>query len=151
MNDTSRTKWNAEEPKEIMRLFKELLRQPICKFPTKGRTLRAPNTHGVYVIRNENNHVVHVGRTQRAKAGLHKRLCDHLSGNSSFKRDYLRGDGSQLRRGYSFQHLKVQDPRQRALLELLAAGSLCPLHLGVGEPRRLVGPVAPRSTRKVFP
>src|SRR5262249_12731626 len=45
----------------------------------------------------------HVGRTPYGRRGLHKRLYDHLCGASSFTREYLKGDGSQLRGAYSFQ------------------------------------------------
>jgi uncharacterized protein (DUF433 family) len=121
------------ERREIVRLFNQLCCQPLYQFPLRRAKLCAPFTLGVYVIRDAAKRVVHVGRTPRAKKGLHKRLCDHLSGASSFTNDYLKGDGSQLRGAYSFQYLEVADARKRALLEAFAIGWLCPLHLGLGE------------------
>jgi hypothetical protein len=63
-------------------------------------------------------------------------LKDHLHGNSSFTNEYLKGDGSILRRGYMYKYLIILDPRERALVEALAVGTLCPLHLGLGDSNR---------------
>src|SRR5262249_28862599 len=120
------------ERREILRLFRELCRQSRHKFPLQRVKLDAPYALGVYVIYDPTDRVVHVGRTPRAKGGLHKRLYDHLSGASSFTNEYLNGDGSQLRGAYSYQYLEVADARKRALLEALAIGCLCPAHLGLG-------------------
>ena len=118
--------------REIIRLFRQHCRQKIHPFPARRAKLCAPNGLGVYVIRDAANRVVHVGRIPRAKGGIHQRLCDHLSGRSSFAYYYLNGDSSQLREAYSFQYLEVPDSRERAILEAFATGWLCPAHLGLG-------------------
>lgn len=120
------------EPQEIRDLFRELLRQPQTPFPTAGRKVAVPMTHGVYIIRDPLGVVAHVGRSVRGKRGLYQRLCNHLGGSSSFSRKHLSGDCAALRSGYTYQFLEIEDARKRALVEYLAAGSLCPAHLGLG-------------------
>jgi hypothetical protein len=56
-----------------------------------------------------------------------------LQAASSFANKYLEGDGSKLRHGYKFKYLVIHDDRKRALVEALATGTLCPLHLGLGK------------------
>ena len=120
------------ERRIVIQLFRQLCRQPVIPFPAPRGRLDAPYALGVYLIRDPSKHVVHVGRTPRAKNGLHQRLGDHLAGRSSFVYDHLGGDGSRLRAGYSFQCLAVEDGRKRALLEAFATAWLCPDHLGLG-------------------
>lgn len=121
------------ESHEIEVLFEKLCNQPRGAFPQQHRSLEAPRTHGVYIIRQEET-VLHVGRTIRGKNGLLQRLKNHLSGESSFIEKYLNGDGSILRNEkYFYQYLEVKDPRKRALLEAYAIGILCPAHIGLGE------------------
>jgi hypothetical protein len=74
-----------------------------------------------------------VGRTQRAKYGLHQRLSNHLAGKSSFVYYHLNQNGSLLRSGYTFQYLEVEDARKRALLETFASAWLCPDHLALAD------------------
>ena len=120
------------EPNKIRTMFSRLCGQPRQRFPAKGQTLSAPREQGVYIIR-KGRAVFHVGRTTRAKRGLHQRLTAHLHGRSSFTRVFFNRDGDQLRDGYDYQTLVIADPRHRALLESYAAGSLCPRHIGTGE------------------
>ena len=122
----------VSEPNKIHRLFARLCRQPRQPFPAKGLSLNAPRLQGVYIIR-KGKVVFHVGRTTRAKRGLHQRLTAHVRGRSSFTRVFFNRDGDQLREGYDYQILVVGDPRHRALLESYAAGCLCPKHMGTGE------------------
>ncbi len=122
-----------QEPKKIHQLLQELINSESHLFPSKYQPLKAPTEHGVYIIYNSQDEVVHVGRSVRGKNGLHQRLKDHLQGASSFANKYLDGDGSKLRNGYKFKYLVIPDPRKRALLEALATGTLCPLHLGLGK------------------
>lgn len=75
---------------------------------------------------------MHVGRSVRGREGLAQRLGNHLRGQSSFAKSYLKGNGRLLREGYTYQYLVVADNRARALLEHLAVGELCPEHLGLG-------------------
>ncbi len=120
------------EPKVIRTLFARLCAQPRQRFPEKGQSLSAPREQGVYIIR-KGKVVFHVGRTTRAKKGLHQRLTAHLRGRSSFTKVFFSRDGDQLRDGYDYQFLVVIDPTQRAFLESYAAGSLCPRHIGTSE------------------
>ena len=119
------------EPQRIRALYTQLLSQPCTKFPPARHRLDAPKKQGVYIIRKGDT-VYHVGRTTRAKNGLHQRLSDHLGGQSSFTRVFFDRDGKKLRSGFTFQCLVVENPRHRAILEAYAAGSLCPKHMGVG-------------------
>ncbi len=121
------------EPDEIIKLFAQLCEQPTHSFPDPGGSVDAPSEQGTYIIRDPQGQVAHVGRTQRGQYGLAQRLHNHLHAKSSFVWQYLKGDGKQLRVGYTFQYLEVPDPRKRALLEAFAVGSLCPLHLGLGK------------------
>jgi hypothetical protein len=121
-----------EECREIENLFRKLCDQPRRSFPQEHQRLDAPLRHGVYIIR-KGEAVLHVGRTLRAKDGLHQRLTNHLHGSSSFTEEYLKGHGEILRgTQYTFQYLEVPDQRKRALLEAYAVGQLCPVHLGLG-------------------
>ena len=119
-------------PKIIQKLLQELINSKSHSFPPKYQPLKAPTEHGVYIIYNSQDEVAHVGRSVKGKNGLHRRLTDHLQGASSFTNKYLDGDGSKLRHGYKFKYLVIPHPRTRALVEVLATGTLCPLHLGLG-------------------
>ena len=124
---------NNQEPKTIHQLLQKLIRSESHSFPPHRQPLKAPTEHGVYIIYDPKGRVAHVGRTPRAQNGLHQRLKNHLRGNSSFTKNYLGGDGSKLRNGYKFKYLVMPDRRKRALVEALATGTLCPLHLGLGK------------------
>ncbi len=123
-----------QDPKTIHQLFQELIRSESHSFPPYRQRLKAPTDHGAYIIYDPKGRVVHVGRSVKGKNGLHQRLTDHLHTNSSFTINYpeLEGDGSKLRDGYKFKYLVIHDDRKRALVEALATGTLCPLHLGLG-------------------
>jgi hypothetical protein len=121
------------EPQEITRLFNKLCEQPRENFPKQGKSITAPSTHCVYVIRKDEI-VLHVGRTYRGKEGLKQRLNNHLHGASSFAVQYLKPMAANLRdAGYTYQCLELKEPRKRALVEAYATGTLCPVHLGLGE------------------
>lgn len=113
-------------------LFENLLKHSKHSFPAPRQPLKAPTTHGVYIIRKDDD-ILHVGRTIRGKKGLHQRLNNHLRGSSSFTKVFLLGNGSKLRdQNHTYQYLKVPDSRIRAILEALTIGKLCPQHIGVG-------------------
>jgi excinuclease UvrABC nuclease subunit len=121
------------ESLEVKMLFDELCAQPRRPFPQYRQPLDAPSKPGVYIIRKEET-VLHVGRTLRGKDGLYQRLNDHLHGSSSFTNEYLKGKGATLREaGYTYQYFVVEDPRKRTLSEAFTLGTLCPVHLGLGE------------------
>jgi hypothetical protein len=115
-----------EEPERIKALFEELSRQPIIKF-SRGCP-NVPNEDGVYVIYGYGEgHVLYVGRTIQAvprrppvRIGLRQRLSTHKAKYGGFT---------------GFRYLEVPDPRQRALLEHLATGILCPVDLAFGYKR----------------
>lgn len=121
------------ESQEVKNLFAKLCAQLKQRFPQDRRRLNAPSELGVYIIRKEKT-VLHVGRTLHGRGGIHQRPKNHLHGSSSFTNKYLRGNGAILREhGYTYQYLKLEDPRKRALLEAYAVGTLCPQHIGLGE------------------
>jgi excinuclease UvrABC nuclease subunit len=121
------------ESKVVETLLCELLESTLHQFPGRRRALEVPKAAGVYVIHDPNGAVLHVGRTPRGVGGLRQRLKNHLHNASSFTRRFLEGRGDQLRNGYSFRYIAVENPRLRALLEAYAIGCLCPAHLGLGD------------------
>lgn len=118
--------------KYIERLYKELCSSKKVLFPKTGYKIPAPFEKGVYIIYNKNNEVTHIGCTLHAKNGIKQRLSDHLHGRSSFVAQFLQRNGANLRCGYSFRCLIVDDPCDRKYLEALTSGKLCPKHIGKG-------------------
>jgi len=126
------------ESQEVKNLFAKLCAQLKQRFPQDRQRLNAPSEPGVYIIRKEET-VLHVGRTLHGGRGIHQRLKNHLHGSSSFTNKYLRGNGAILREdGHTYQYLKLEDPRKRALLEAYAVGTLCPRHIGLEEQIKIV-------------
>jgi len=121
------------EERKIKQLFRQLNSSRVYKFPPRGEDLIAPIEQGIYVIYDTKGLVVHVGRTQRGENGLRQRLNNHLRDQSSFAKSFLGKNGNRLRVGYKFRYLIIKDSRERALVEALAIGKLCPRHLGLGE------------------
>lgn len=117
------------EEKKIRRLFKALHSSAGTRFPRARASLPVKKLAGNYVIFGPRGEVCHVGRTIHGKGGLHNRLRDHLAGRSSFAKAYLQGNGKRLRRGFFFKLLYVKDRRNRAMLEALATGILCPRYI----------------------
>jgi excinuclease UvrABC nuclease subunit len=89
-------------------------------------------SQGVYLIRDENGVVLHVGRTVSGQKGLAQRLENHRSGKSSFVKIHLKGERDLLKNNFTFQYIEVEDDRERALLENHAIAWYCPVHLGLG-------------------
>lgn len=122
------------EAKKIEKLFIKLTKASRRKFEQGVKDV--PKHHGVYIIYDSRDRIVHVGRTLRAKEGLFQRMKDHLNTNSSFARNFL-GDGKRLKQeGYKFSYIVVKKARTRALLESLAIGKLCPEYLATGEKKQ---------------
>jgi hypothetical protein len=113
-------------------LFERLVKNTNCRFPQKGQQLDVPNEQGVYIIRDADSVVVHVGRTLRGKGGLRQPLYNHLNCQSSFCHRCLKSRGYDLRKQFTFSYLIVANDRERALLEHLATAFLSPKHLGLG-------------------
>jgi hypothetical protein len=122
-----------KESQKIEQLLEAFLASEPFAFPKKRENLRAPLKQGVYIILDPCGDTVHVGRTLRGKRGLYQRLRNHLNAASSFTKIYFNGDGSKLRSGYKYKYIVLADPRERALVEALAIGVLCPPHIGLGE------------------
>lgn len=97
------------EENKIRKLFDRLCEQNKFQFPKLRTKLDAPTTQGVYVIRCSAGKVMHVGRSVRGREGLAQRLGNHLRGQSSFAKSYLKGNGRLLREGYTYQYLVVAD------------------------------------------
>jgi hypothetical protein len=121
------------EHARLVVLFDQLTRSPLQYFPPQGAKVSAPERQGVYIIYSPKKVVLHVGNTPRARGGIRQRLKNHMRGQSSFTRNYLKGDGARLRSGYGFRCLVVAKPRMRMLLEAYAIGHLCPKHIGLGQ------------------
>jgi hypothetical protein len=117
------------EAAAIESMFSELMRAPTQSFPKAHSSPNAPKKAGIYVIHGPRGTVLHVGRG----CDIAQRVREHLFHRTSFTTQYLSGKGSALRnRGHSFRYLVVSDARNRALLEALAIGRLCPKHIGRG-------------------
>lgn len=121
-----------KEAEEIMKLYNELIHSEKFNFPVKG-LINVSDKQGVYIIFSPCGDVLHVGTTKRGKAGLNQRLYDHTGRHSSFRNHYLYPNNLSLRNGFKFSYIEIENGRQRALLEALTAGLLCPAHLGTGE------------------
>ncbi len=123
------------EQQEIMNLHNKLIASKQYVFPSKGK-VNVSEKHGVYVIYNPEDEVLHVGNTPSGKQGLNQRLYDHLARTSSFKDHYLKPNNISLRNGYKYRIIEVAESRKRALLEALTAGLLCPIHIGTGQKKK---------------
>ena len=115
---------------EIKKLYKQLNNGRGYSF--KELEIAPSDSQGVYVILDVKGTVLHVGKTSRAKKGLRQRLNNHLRGQSSFAKKFLKQNGKELREGYIFKYIIVDDSKLRTLLEAYAIGCLCPEHLGTG-------------------
>ena len=125
-----------DEPEIIDSLFKELINSESKKFPARGGCNDAPDRRGVYMIYSPQGKVLYVGSTPSAKGGIAQRLGNHMTRNprnSTFSKHYLVPKRLDLREGYAFRCLIVDDPRQRALLEHYAIGCLCPEYISHGK------------------
>jgi hypothetical protein len=120
-----------KENDKIKLLFEKLIASEKHLFPVKGK-VNCTTKHGVYVIYSPLNEVLHVGRTTYGKNGLNGRLTNHITKAGVFYREYLKPNNIEMRGVYFFNYIEISDPRQRALLEALTAGKLCPVHIGIG-------------------
>jgi hypothetical protein len=130
-----RQRSGSNEQRKLRKLLTKLLNSECTEFPPAHERLDAPNRKGVYIIYSPQGKILHVGSTPYAKGGLAQRL--RLAGKSSFTKKKFNRDGSKLRAGCSFRCLVVKNDRQRALLEALGIGELCPEHIGHGRDRSL--------------
>ena len=124
-------KSQLNEPEIIKNLFEELILSEHHIFPTRGK-INITEQHGVYIIYNPQNEVLHVGNTPSGRKGLNQRLYNHISCTGIFYEKYLKPNKIKMRGIYKFKYLEVKDIRHRALLEAYAAGNLCPSHFGTG-------------------
>jgi hypothetical protein len=119
------------ESESIQILFRQLSQSKSYDFPKKG-LVDITCALGVYIVYDNNNEVTHVGSTLRGKNGLCQRLNNHIQGQSTFSKNFLKKRELSIRQGFSFKLLEVPNPRYRALLESLTCGMLCPKYLGIG-------------------
>lgn len=119
------------EPALIKSLFDKLISSEHHVFPTKGK-INITDKHGVYIIYNPQNEVLHVGNTPSGRKGLNQRLYNHISCTGIFYEKYLKPNKINMRGTYKFKCLEVIEIRHRALLEAYAAGNLCPAYFGTG-------------------
>jgi len=116
-----------DEARRIASLLEELRAQPRRDFVDLKEF---PVEHGVYVIYGPSVSVLYVGLSKGDKNGLRGRLKGHLHGSRGLAPSPAAG--KKLKEGYSVRYLVVKDTRERALLEHLATGVLCPSVLGTG-------------------
>lgn len=121
------------EPDLVRDMLERLFIAPLRPLGEPG-----PEQHGVYAIFEASGACVKVGRTTRGEGRLSKRLRKHARGRSDFGRALYGGDKARLA-AHKVRWLVVDDDRQRCLLECLATGVLCPLHLGLGLEREETG------------
>ncbi|MBS1551966.1 MAG: hypothetical protein JST15_07860 [Bacteroidetes bacterium] len=121
---------NTKEPEKIQRLLNELQKSDFHNFPQKRKILNVSSKQGVYIIYNFNKEVLHIGRTYRGSQGLKQRLKNHLYRSSSFMQNYSEVTPEILRSTCKFKCIEVENFRERAYLESLAVGSLCPKYIG---------------------
>lgn len=124
-------KMEINEPALIKNLYKKLILSDYHIFPKKGK-INITEKHGVYIIYNPNNEVLHVGNTPSGRKGLNQRLYNHISSTGIFYEKYLKPNKIKMRGIYKFRYLEVEDIRHRAFLEAYTAGKLCPAHFGTG-------------------
>ena len=119
------------EPSIIEDLFVKLTSSKFYIFPVRGK-INVSEKHGVYIIYNPKNEVLHVGNTPSGRKGLNQRLYNHISCTGVFYEKYLEPNKIKMRGTHKFKYLEVDNIRHRALLEAYSAGKLCPLHFGTG-------------------
>ena len=125
-------KGQLNEPVIIKNLFEKLISSEYHVFPARGK-INLTEKHGVYIVFNPKNEVLHVGNTPSGRKGLNQRLYNHISSTGVFYEKYLKRYKIKMRGTHKFKCLEVKDIRHRALLEAYAAGNLCPAHFGTGE------------------
>lgn len=121
------------EQEKIQKLLKKLQKSKFHYFPQIRQTIDVTSKQGVYIIFNFNDEILHIGRTYRGSKGLKQRLKDHLYGSSSFMQNFTEVNTEKLRKTCKFKYIEVENLRERAFLESLAVGSLCPKYIGSNE------------------
>ncbi|HNR19083.1 MAG TPA: GIY-YIG nuclease family protein [Bacteroidia bacterium] len=117
--------------KKVLQLNKKLIAQDLFPFTCKGERINVSEKHGVYIIYDKNEKVLHVGRTVRGEGGLNKRLNNHRCGKSSFMRNFFKDKEKRLwSGGYQFRYIKVADDKMRTYVEALTTGLECPEYIG---------------------
>lgn len=120
------------EQEKIMRLYQDLIDSETFLFPSAGK-VQVSTKQGVYIVYDNNDLTLHVGKTNGGKNGLNQRLLNHVRNQSSFSKLYMQRNKIALRDWGKFQFIEIADSRERSLLEALTAGLLCPKHIGTGE------------------
>lgn len=120
------------ESKKILEQYQQLVNSNFHEIPLIG-ALDACCDQGVYIIFSNKGDVLHVGKTNGGKYGINQRLLNHIRNQSSFSNLYMKKNQIILRNWGKFKFIQVESARDRALLEALTAGLLCPAHIGTGE------------------
>ncbi|MBD81459.1 MAG: hypothetical protein CL840_21250 [Crocinitomicaceae bacterium] len=123
--------------KEIQELYETLVNSKENIFPTTGK-ITVSTEQGVYIVYSPTDEVLHVGRTNGGKNGLNQRLLNHVRNQSSFSKLYMQPNSIKLRGTHKFKYLEVENAKDRAYLESLTAGTLCPEHIGTGLKRKSI-------------
>jgi len=110
---------------KITGLYDKIIVSELLKFPRTGKICSSSKL-GVYIIYQGSHKVLYVGNTPRGKNGLNQRLYNHITGSSSFSKNYLKHHNIDLRKVGKYRHIEVVDPKERAYLEALTIGNLCP-------------------------
>jgi len=120
------------EPEEIMKLHKALLASSFITFSQSGIG-NVSDEQAVYIIYDTNNKVLHEGTTKGGLKGMNRRLYDHLTRTSTFRKNFVLPNRVVLRNSCKFKYIEVSNASTKALLESLTAGLLCPAYIGTGE------------------
>ena len=128
---------SPREHTRLSSLLQKLTSAPHIEFPLRGQALKTPTEKGVYIIFGPTGKILHVGSTPRGRRGLAQRLRNHTHGISSFTRKNPKRWRQILNGKCKFSFLIVEKDRDRALLEALAIGTLCPEHVGTGQLRAM--------------
>ncbi|MCB0472544.1 MAG: hypothetical protein KDC56_05745 [Flavobacteriaceae bacterium] len=122
------------ENRIVRDLHNKLVDAQLYAFPVRGKIF-VSESQGVYIISDGEGRALHVGSTKYGKGGLNQRLYNHISKTGVLYNEFLKPNGINLRDGYFFRFIELEDARKRALVEALTAGLLCPEHIGTGVKR----------------
>lgn len=92
--------------------FNDLKKAKLISISNKFEINNSPSRHGVFIIYNEKKQVLYVGRTPRAKEGLKQRIINHLTGASSFYKNYLEPENIDLKKIGKIRCIEIEDNKE---------------------------------------
>lgn len=104
------------EPEEILKLHKELLASTFIPFPVSG-VVNVSDKQAVYIVYDTNDKVLHVVTTKGGFKGLNRRLYDHLTRTSTFRKNFVLPNKVVLRNGCKFKYIEVANARREHCLK----------------------------------